>query len=125
MKRNISEGPPLSSAHAPAYGDTTPPMRPTATAVPMPVARMPVGYTCAASAYIVVCTALMRPPVHASIARMANADCTPIETLARSAAPAIAPAAIASIVMRDPNRPMSTAPPIAPMTPPKLNAVRP
>src|SRR5438132_8598091 len=54
MKRNISEGPPLSSAHAPAYGDTTPPMRPTATAVPMPVARMPVGYTCAASAYIVV-----------------------------------------------------------------------
>src|SRR5215471_19120817 len=125
MNANNSAGPPSSSVHAPAYGETTPPTLPKATAVPTPVARMPVGYTYAASAYIVVCTALIRPPVHASIARIANVDCAPIETLASSAAPAIAPTDIASIVTRDPSRPMSTAPRIAPTTPPKLKAVRP
>src|SRR5262249_41857435 len=117
--------PPLPSPHAPAYGETTPPTRPKATAAPTPVARMPVGYTCAASAYIVVCTALMRPPVHASIASIANADCAPIDALASSAAPAIAPADIVSIVTRDPTGPIRIAPRIAPTTPPKLNAVRP
>src|SRR5262245_36180040 len=125
IRVNSCLGPPASSAHAPAYGDTTPPTRPKATAVPTPVARMPVGYTCAASAYIVVCTALMRPPVHASIARIPNADCAPIDTLASSAAPAIAPPDIVSIVIREPNRPIRIAPRMAPTTPPKLNAVRP
>ena len=48
-------------------GLSTPPMRPTATVVPTPVARMFVGYTFAASAYIVVCVALTRPPVTAAI----------------------------------------------------------
>src|SRR5512132_2417451 len=85
------EAPPDSSAHDPAYGAATPPTRPKATAVPTPVPRMPVGYTCAASAYIVVCTALIRPPVHASIARTENADCELMVTDASSAAPAIAP----------------------------------
>src|SRR5688572_32593050 len=71
INANICEGPD-SSAHAPAYDEPTPPTRPIATAVPTPVARIPAGYTCAASAYIVVCTALMRPPVHASIASTAT-----------------------------------------------------
>src|SRR5215471_9881388 len=59
---------PPARAHDPSDGLTTPPIRPNATAVPTPVERIEVGYTCAASAYIVVCTALMRPPVHASMA---------------------------------------------------------
>src|SRR5581483_3293886 len=46
---------PASSAGAPRIGLKTPPMRPNATAVPTPVDRIEVGYTCAASAYIVVC----------------------------------------------------------------------
>src|SRR5258705_10209718 len=71
---NIREGPDWR-AHAPAYGEAPPRIRPTATAVPTPVARIPVGYTCAASAYIVVWTALIRPPVHASIASTPAADC--------------------------------------------------
>src|SRR5207248_5936673 len=125
MKRNISEGPPLSSAHAPAYGDTTPPMRPIATAVPTPVARMPVGYTCAARAYIVVCTALMRPPVHACMARTDTTGCAAIATDASSTAPATAPAAIVSMVSREPSRAMVIAPSIAPTTPPRLYAVKP
>ena len=100
-------------------------MRPNATAVPTPVARTAVGYTCAASAYIVVWTALMRPPVHASIASTANADCVPMGIAARTADPAIAPAAIVSIVRREPNRMITIAPAIAPTTPPILNAVSP
>src|SRR5439155_13900950 len=56
-------GPPVSSAHDPTYELRTCPMRPTATAVPTPVPRISVGYTFAASAYMVVCTAFIRPPV--------------------------------------------------------------
>src|SRR5262249_8232942 len=55
----------------------------------------------------------------------ATADCAPIDTLASSAEPAIAPTAIVSIVIREPNRPIRIAPRIAPTTPPKLNAVSP
>ena len=40
-------------------------------------------------------------------------------------APAIAPAAIVSIEIRDPRRMMTSAPRMAPTTPPKLKAVRP
>src|SRR6185436_20627851 len=85
------EAPPDSSAHDPAYGAATPPTRPTATAVPTPVPRMPVGYTCAASAYIVVCTALMRPPVHASIVNTATLACGPIDITVNPIAPTMAP----------------------------------
>src|SRR5439155_24726119 len=125
MRPKYRDEPPDSSAHDPTDGLSTPPIRPNATAVPTPVARTAVGYTCAASAYIVVCTALMRPPVHASIASTANADCGPIGMTASTAAPATAPAAITSIVSRDPRRMITIAPAIAPTTPPRLNAVRP
>ena len=117
--------PPDSSAHDPADGLRTPPIRPNATAVPTPVARMPVGKTCAASAYIVVWTALMSPPVHASITSTAKADCIPMGTAAIAAAPATAPAVMASIVSREPRRTMMMAPRMAPTTPPRLNAASP
>jgi len=45
---------PPVSAIAPTRGLSTPPIRPTATVVPTPVPRIAVGYTFAASAYIVV-----------------------------------------------------------------------
>src|SRR6185436_12837602 len=121
---NNCEGPD-SSAHAPAYDEPMPPTRPIATAVPTPVARIPAGYTCAARAYIVVCTALISPPVHASIASTATVDCASIGTLASSTHPRMAPVVIVSIVTRDPTRAMTSAPPIAPTTPPRLNAMSP
>src|SRR5713101_443753 len=123
IRPKYRDEPPDSSAHDPTDGLSTPPMRPNATAVPTPVARTAVGYTCAASAYIVVWTALMRPPVHASMVRTANADCGPIDMNASATAPAMAPAAMTSIVSRDPRRMITTAPRIAPTTPPRLNAV--
>src|SRR5438046_9376107 len=70
--------PPPSSARWPSAGLNTLPMRPIPTAVPTPVDRIDVGYTCAANAYIVVCTALMRPPVQASIANTPPVACGPI-----------------------------------------------
>src|SRR5215471_12356752 len=100
---------PPASAHDPSEGLTTPPIRPNATAVPTPVERIDVGYTCAASAYIVVCTALMRPPVQASRANTANAAFGPIGIIASTTAPAIAPAAIPSIDSRDPRRRINAA----------------
>src|SRR5258707_9955546 len=102
IRPKYRDDPPVSSAHDPTDGLRTRPMRPNATAVPTPVARTAVGYTCAASAYIVVWTALIRPPVHASIASTATADCVPIGIAASTAAPATAPAAMTSIVSRDP-----------------------
>src|SRR6266545_4881126 len=66
--------PPVSSANAPTYDATTLPIRPTATDVPTPVLRILVGYTCAASAYMVVWTAFKRPPVNANIATSAGAS---------------------------------------------------
>src|SRR5881409_1610873 len=125
IRPKYCDAPPDSSAHDPSDGLTTPPMRPTATTVPTPVARIDVGYTCAARAYIVVCSALMRPPVHASIVNTATLDCGPMDIMANTTAPTTAPAPIVSIERRDPTRMMTTAPRIAPTTPPKLNAVRP
>ena len=43
MRPKYFGAPPDSSAHEPRRGLTTPPMRPNATAVPTPVARMDVG----------------------------------------------------------------------------------
>src|ERR1700676_1714978 len=74
---------------------------------------------------MVVCTALIRPPVQTSIAKTEKPACAPIDMAARTSAPATAPAAIVSIDSRDPRRMMTRAPTIAPTTPPKLNAVRP
>src|SRR5262245_57153192 len=119
------DAPPDSSAHDPSGGLTTPPIRPKATTVPTPVARMEVGKTCAARAYIVVCVALMSPPVHANIAKTVTLDCGAMDITDNPAAPTMAPAPIASIDSRDPSRMMTTAPVIAPTTPPKSNAVRP
>src|SRR5215467_1040177 len=116
---------PPASAHDPSDGLTTPPIRPNATAVPTPVERIDVGYTCAASAYIVVCTALIRPPVHASIANTWNVFCGPTCIVASTTAPAMAAADIPSIERREPRRTISAAPSTAPTTPPKLKAVRP
>src|SRR5213593_2465990 len=111
------DAPPDSSAHEPSVGLTTPPIRPNATTVPTPVARIEVGYTCAARAYIVVCTALMSPPVHASIVNTATLACGPIDIVAIQIAPTTAPAPIVSIESRDPSRMMTMAPRIAPTTP--------
>src|SRR5436190_21767303 len=103
IRPKYRDDPPVSSAHDPTDGLSTPPMRPNATAVPTPVARTAVGYTWAASAYIVVCTALMRPPVHASIANTINVLSGPMEITASTPAPMMAPAAIVSIEMREPS----------------------
>src|SRR5262249_55274047 len=96
--------PPRSSAKAPTYDATTLPMRPTATAVPTPVPRMAVGYTCAATAYIVVWTALRSPPVSANMA-MSPADiggARGIAVIARALATAIVDMPIR--VIREPRR---------------------
>src|SRR5881392_810487 len=97
-------GPPVSSAQTPSVGLMTPPIRPNATAVPTPVPRIDVGYTWAASAYIVVCTALMSPPVHASMTKTRTLACGEMDMTDITTAPATAPAAIVSIEMREPTR---------------------
>src|SRR5687767_12206188 len=61
-----SGGPPARSAHEPTYDASTLPTRPMATVVPTPVPRIDVGNTCAASAYIVDCTAFINAPVTAN-----------------------------------------------------------
>src|SRR5688572_25482476 len=75
---------------------------------------------------MVVCTALISPPVIASITRIGSGDdCPVIDMRLMTIDPATAPAVIASIVVRDPNRAITDPPAIAPTTPPRLKSVRP
>src|SRR6185503_5264668 len=105
---------------------TIAPVRPTAVAAPTPVAREAAGYTFVASAYIVVCVALMRPPVIVSMTMIgASVPATEIDMRLRTIAPATAPNAIVSIAGREPILEKSAPPASAPMTPPRLNAVMP
>ena len=80
------------------------PTRPNATAVPTPVLRISVGYTCAASAYMVVCTALSRPPVTSSIARsvkvLLGSRSNPASTMENTIAAADMPSIVALEPMR-------------------------
>src|SRR5437764_819361 len=86
-----AELPPASSAHAPAYVLKIAPARPIADATPTPVERTSVGYTCAASANIVVWTALIRPPVIASMTTMGRIGLIEVITMDRMTnAPAMA-----------------------------------
>src|SRR6476469_2637127 len=91
--------PPASSAHAPAYVLKIAPERPIADPTPTPVERTPVGYTCAASANIVVWTALISPPVIASMMMMGMTGLLEVITIdLMTSAPAMAPAVIVSMV---------------------------
>jgi len=75
---------------------------------------------------MVVCAALMHPPVRHSIRTIGSAgDADEIVMAASPTAPAIPPADMTSIETRDPNRAMATLPASAPATPPRLNAVMP
>src|SRR5580765_3146458 len=59
----------LRPLHTPSPHPLPPPAPPTPPRiVPHPVPRMAVGYTCAATAYIGVWTALCSPPVRANMA---------------------------------------------------------
>ncbi len=101
-------------------------MRPKATAVPTPVARTELGYTCAASAYIVVCTPLIMLPVSVSIATIGTTPIAGEMVIALSpSAPATATPVIVNIAARDPNRAIASPPSTAPTTPPRLKAVMP
>src|SRR5262245_30455849 len=102
------------------------PVRPTAVAAPTPLARTAPGYTLAASAYIVVWIALMRPPVIVNITMIgASGASTEIVIALKTRAPRIAPAFMVSIAARDPMRDMIAPLANAPATPPRLNAVMP
>ena len=108
------------------YPLTTAPVRPNETAPPTPVARIRAGYTCAASANIVVCTPLIRAPVTVSIPMMGAAgDPAEIGMKAMTLALATASPAIVSITGREPQRVIETPPVSAPATPPRLNAIMP
>src|SRR5262245_44004912 len=99
-----SGGPPAASAHEPTYDASTLPTRPIATVVPTPVPRIDVGNTCAASAYIVACTAFMSAPVTAKITIvLANACALGGRAAITNDAPIASPV-ITSSASRDPNR---------------------
>src|SRR5688572_2896520 len=97
-------GPPAESAHDPTYDAATLPTRPTATVAPTPVPRIAVGNTCAASAYIVACTALSNAPESANITitLVAGGAVKGMRDICSEAAAAAA--AIVSSVTRDPSR---------------------
>src|SRR3954447_5445546 len=100
-------------------------MRPNATAVPTPVARTGPGYTCAASAYIVVCTPLISPPRTVSNAMIERLSCGDSDMRLNVRAQTTAAAAIDNIDPREPAGAIATPPASAPTTPPRLNAVIP
>src|SRR4051812_29200329 len=101
-------------------------MRPTDAALPTPVARIAAGYTCAANAYIVVCTALIIVPDSVRSVRRSAVDVLrSIVTAPNANELAIAAAESTSMVDFDPNRLMTIAPTIAPTTPPRLKHIRP
>src|SRR4051812_25749870 len=101
-------------------------MRPTEAALPTPVARIAAGYTCAANAYIVVCTALIIVPDSVRSVRRSAVDMLRSIVSAPSANElATAAAESVSIVDFEPNRLMTIAPRIAPTTPPRLKHIRP
>src|SRR5690349_15308173 len=81
---------------------------------------------CAASAYIVVWTALIKPPVMPSMTRIGvTGDCGPSAVVLSQNAQPTAATAIDTIVVRDPKCASRRPATSAPATPPRLNAVRP
>src|SRR4051812_19867728 len=101
-------------------------MRPTDAALPTPVARIAAGYTCAANAYIVVCTALIIVPDRVRRVRRSAVDMLRSIVSAPNANELATAAAVrVSMVVLDPNRLMTIAPNIAPTTPPKLKHISP
>src|SRR6478752_3680034 len=102
------------------------PRRPKAATVPTPVARTAPGYTCAASANIVVWTPLIRPPRMVSRAMMGHVPVAGVIVIwLNTTAESTAPAAIDNIDTREPTRAIAKPPRSAPTTPPRLNAVIP
>ena len=80
------------------------PRRPMATAVPIPVPRISVGYTFAASAYMVVSTAFSAPPRSTSRTISWNVSCGSGGSVAIASALARAIPERVSIVVREPRR---------------------